>query len=458
MKSKIPLPQVSSRRPAVRLPKTWPHVIRNGDVAVKIYKNTGCVRGKRFPSFLLSYYANGQRHLRRFVDFGMANKEAERIAEQKAQGALGAAALSARDRVALEQALALLAKAEGTVNAHFSRLVEIVRDYTMAGAKLPKGATFTEAVRYYAQRHPSNMPRKTVAEAVSDFIADRRSAGCSEIHLHDLQVRLASQFTTAFAIPINTVSATAVQHWIYGMKNQKNGNLTSARTKENMLRQIVSLFNFARRQKYVPVELALEISEIPAPKKQHAPIGIYTPDEVRAVLAAADSQIVPALAIAVFAGLRLAEVARLDWREVKLAENLIVVGADKAKTAARRLVPISSNLAAWLSPHAKRFGPLNPSTESPSNVGNALGDRFERAAARAKVAWKRNGFRHSYISYRVAVLKDVPAVALECGNSPQVIFSNYRALATEAEGNAWFGVLPPKQAENVVPLQIAANR
>jgi hypothetical protein len=25
----------------VRLPKTWPHVIRNGDVAVKIYKNKG---------------------------------------------------------------------------------------------------------------------------------------------------------------------------------------------------------------------------------------------------------------------------------------------------------------------------------------------------------------------------------------------------------------------------------
>ena len=453
MKSKTPLPQVSSSRKAVRLPKTWPHVIRNGDVAVKIYKNTGCVRGKRFPSFLLSYYANGQRHLRRFVNFGMANKEAERIAEQKAQGALGAAALSARDRVSLEQALALLAKAEGTVNATFARLVEIVRDYTTAGAKLPKGATFTEAVRYYAQHHPANMPRKTVAEAVSDFIADRRSAGCSEIHLHDLQVRLASQFATAFAIPVNTVNAQAVQQWVYGMKNQKNGNPTSARTKENMLRQIVSLFNFARRQKYVPVELALEISEIPAPKKQHAAIGIYTPDEIRAVLAAADSQIIPALAIAVFAGLRLAEVARLDWREVRLAENLIVVGADTAKTAARRLVPISSNLAAWLTPHAKRFGPLNPSTESPSNVGNALGDRFERAAARAKVTWKRNGFRHSYISYRVAVLKDVPAVALECGNSPQVIFSNYRALATESEGNAWFGVVPPKAAANIVPMR-----
>jgi integrase len=211
-----------------------------------------------------------------------------------------------------------------------------------------------------------------------------------------------------------------------------------------MLRQIVSLFNFARRHKYVPAELALELSEISTPKKQHAPIGIYTPDEMLAILAAADETVIPALAIAAFAGLRLAEVSRLNWRAVRLSEKLIVVGAENAKTAARRLVPISANLAAWLKPHAQKSGLINPCNEQAENVGNALGNRFERAAARAKVTWKRNGFRHSYISYRVAVLKDVPAVALECGNSPQVIFSNYRALATDAEAKAWFSILPPK--------------
>jgi hypothetical protein len=77
---------------------------------------------------------------------------------------------------------------------------------------------------------------------------------------------------------------------------------------------------------------------------------------------------------------------------------------------------------------------VNPCHEElRGNVGHALGLRFERASRRAGVEWKRNGFRHSYISYRVAAIKDVPAVALECGNSPQVIFSSYRALATDAE-------------------------
>ncbi len=38
------------------MPKTWPHIIRNGDVAVKIYKNKGHIRGENFPTFLLSYF------------------------------------------------------------------------------------------------------------------------------------------------------------------------------------------------------------------------------------------------------------------------------------------------------------------------------------------------------------------------------------------------------------------
>ena len=456
MKSKpAPLSLSPESKPA-RLPKSWPHVIRNGDVAVKIYKNKGNVRGENFPTFLLSYYASGKRQLRRFMDFGKASAEAVRIAEQKAQGALGAAALSAADRVSLEQALVLLASNEGIGNASVPRLVEIVRDYATARAGLRAGVTLAETVQFYNQKHPANMPRKTVSEVVDEFIADRRSAGCSAIHVNDLEIRL-GQFSKAFVLPIIAVSAPLVQQWIYGLKNQKTKKDTAARTKENMLRQIVSLFNFARRQKYVTADLALELSEISTPKKQHAPIGIYTPDEMRAILSAADEAIAPALAIAAFAGLRLAEVSRLDWREVRLSEKLVVVGAENAKTATRRLVPISDNLAAWLTPHAKRFGSISPCEEELHNVGNALGNRFERAAARAKVAWKRNGFRHSYISYRVATLKDVPAVALECGNSPQVIFSNYRALATDAEAKAWFSIMPPMQAGNVVPLQIAAN-
>ena len=39
-------------------------------------------------------------------------------------------------------------------------------------------------------------------------------------------------------------------------------------------------------------------------------------------------------------------------------------------------------------------------------------------------------------------------VALEAGNSPQIIFKNYRELVRPAEAKAWFGI-EPEQGEMI---------
>jgi hypothetical protein len=56
-------------------------------------------------------------------------------------------------------------------------------------------------------------------------------------------------------------------------------------------------------------------------------------------------------------------------------------------------------------------------------------------------AWKHNALRHSFISYRVADIQNVAQVALEAGNSPQMIFKHYRELVRPAEAKAWFGLM-----------------
>jgi len=66
-----------------------------------------------------------------------------------------------------------------------------------------------------------------------------------------------------------------------------------------------------------------------------------------------------------------------------------------------------------------------------------------------KMEWPCNVLRHSFISYRIAVVKSADQVALEAGNSPAVIFKNYRELATDDEAAAWFNILPKEgQWEN----------
>jgi hypothetical protein len=50
--------------------------------------------------------------------------------------------------------------------------------------------------------------------------------------------------------------------------------------------------------------------------------------------------------------------------------------------------------------------------------------------------------RHSFISYRVAQVQNVAQVAMEAGNSPRMVFSNYRELVRPADAEKWFGITP----------------
>jgi hypothetical protein len=82
---------------------------------------------------------------------------------------------------------------------------------------------------------------------------------------------------------------------------------------------------------------------------------------------------------------------------------------------------------------------------------------MRRAADNGKIKWKQNALRHSFISYRLAELQDVNRVALEAGNSPQMIFRHYRELATPEQAKTWFAIAPDTTAR-VVPMAVARGK
>ena len=73
-----------------------------------------------------------------------------------------------------------------------------------------------------------------------------------------------------------------------------------------------------------------------------------------------------------------------------------------------------------------------------------LGDRF------IEVKWTKNALRHSFISYRVADIQSVAQVALEAGNSPQIVFAHYRELVRPADAKAWFAIAPGEEGKVIV--------
>jgi integrase len=143
-----------------------------------------------------------------------------------------------------------------------------------------------------------------------------------------------------------------------------------------------------------------------------------------------------ALALNCFAGVRGAELGRLDWDDIKFDLGCIRVKAAGAKTGIRRVPPIPENLRAWLMLHRKESGPVVPY----KNVYN----QYAKVAEKAGIKWKRNAHRHEFASYRTALIKNLDQVAIEAGHSKQELLSSYFQVVSEQAAKAWFAICPPE--------------
>jgi integrase len=273
------------------------------------------------------------------------------------------------------------------------------------------------------------------------MIAAKTAKGVSDVYIADLRYRL-GVFKEAFHCDVSALVPDDVARFFDGLA-------LSPRSYNNFLRTLRTFFGFAQRHGWLSKEADL-LARVEKRSEKRAPVEIFTPKEAAALFGSASAEVAPCLALAAFAGLRSAEILRLDWRDIERHAGFIEVAAHKAKTAARRIVPLTDNLARWLA-----IAPRNGARVWPHSK-----DRFFKAmrcaADNAKIKWKQNALRHSFISYRLAEIQDVNRLALEAGNSPQMIFRHYRELATPEQARTWFAI-SPLAPRNVVAMAPAIS-
>ena len=420
----------------------WPIEIKNGSTTVKIYAGTNQVQGSPYTQYTLAYYLGSKRVKRKFADLKAARREAELVAAKLAGGENDVLRLTATDRLVYLQAQDDLRPLNRPLNV-------AVSEYANAVKRLPQGVNLGEVVDFFLRRNPAGLSQKTVREVYCELIDSKTKAGRGAVYIKDLHSRL-GRFAEAFQMNIGNVTGSMIDRHLEELN-------VAGRTKRNHLRVITSLFKLAIRRKYLPKDALDELAAVEKPEEEITEIEIFSPDEMDEILRVARPELAAWMAIAGFAGLRAAELQRLDWREVNLTEKHIEVTAAKSKTASRRLVPITENLLAWLTHYAKTSGRVSGFENMSKQIGWLVQDIN---AAREKQAsekgvdsqgtvlfhWKRNALRHSFISYRLAAVKNTAEVALEAGNSPQMIFKHYRQLVTEAEAKKWFSILPAADA------------
>jgi integrase len=277
------------------------------------------------------------------------------------------------------------------------------------------------------------------SDAAKEFMEQITGQGRSARYLQDCRTRLA-RASKAFHGYIQTITASDIEAWLSSIK-------AAGSTRNNYRATLIALFSFARNRGYLSRNERTEAELTIKAVDRGGDIGIYTPAQLSVMLEGIEAKWVPLIALGAFAGLRTAEIHRLEWQDIDLHGGHIVVGKAKAKTAQRRIVPILPALRAWLEPIGAKSGFVVPHFSSDSK----LLDSFRQSFETMNIQRVHNGLRHSYATYRLAAVQSADQVALETGNSPRKLFQNYRELATKAQAEKWFSVMPV-QAEKVISI------
>ena len=389
-------------------------------------------------SYFLAYYAEGKRKFERAPSLEAARKRGRALIEDLASGTAHVASFTPTQTAAINEAVEIL-------RPHGVSLTEAVRQFSDARSRLAGQGSLADAVKFYLeQRAKTQLVPISVPVLVERILKDFREKEKSRRYILDMQARL-NRAAKSFSGNVADIRSSHIDEWLSSLKD------ATGRTKNNYRAALITLFSFARQKGYLPRGQETEAEFAARFNGKGGEIGIYAPEQLEILLTRIDPRLLAFVAIGAFAGLRTAEIVRLEWPEIRFDQDVIEIKASKAKTASRRLVPILPVLRAWLEPLRKKEGKVLSGVLDEF----AQATQFKKAVdaivdekGRPLVKIVHNGFRHSFITYRMAVLKNAAEVALEAGNSARMIFEHYRELATAVVAARWFALLPTEERRN----------
>ncbi len=287
--------------------------------------------------------------------------------------------------------------------------------------------TLGEVVESYRKKAAVRKRSMNVEELIDLYVKSLKRRKLSQSYLYTIEKRLERFKADHGNWVACDVSSEVAGDWLQ--------ELELGATSVNHFRAALSqMFNFALKINIVEEN---PISVIDKQKEEHSEVGILTPKQAADLLTHSSAEILPAVAIGLFCGLRRSEISRLDWSDLDFAQGHVEVKARNTKSAARRLVKMRKNLKAWLAPHRLKRGPVMPSEM-------VYRSRLEDASKNAGIKeWPHNALRHSFASYHLAAFGNAPALAGEMGHgSTKMIFQHYRALVTPKVGKEFWSIAP----------------
>jgi len=289
----------------------------------------------------------------------------------------------------------------------------------------PYGDELLDVVREHIRHRQLVDKSETVSNAVEALLLAKQSDGASKRYLKDLQTRLRRFAETFGERKLADLNPGEIADWLRAL-----GQAPLSRNTYHL--RISALCTYGRQRRWLEKN---PMSEVPMAKVVSGEPGILSPEQVARLLESASEETLPYWAIGAFAGLRSAELERLQWEQVSFEDGLIEVTAKSSKTASRRHVKIEPNLHQWLAPYMFRHGPVCP----PGLYPRLLEDR-QRAGLQE---WPSNALRHSFASYHLAHFGNPGVTSQELGHmSPAIVFQHYRQLVRPEQAGQFWKIVP----------------
>lgn len=366
-----------------------------------------------------SYSPSGKRSRPQFETKKLAELEAQRLKQQKLQWGSQGASIRADLAADAERAVAILAPFGITLVAAANSYAEKMQVKSLS-------VTFAVLWTYFAETREakSDSHNATIRKVDNKLIPIIGHILVCDLKHSVLRDAIRSQWPTphGFNLIRRTVSPAfnlaikerwAAENPCNRIEPIDTGSVIIKTLSLSQCRQLFGAFEDYRKDESVPVNLRVDC---------------------RKALAA--------FAVMTFGGVRPKETTRLEWRDIDMIEGTVKVSSQKAKTNRSRYFEMSDTLKKWLStvPLEERVGDLCPPNWK----------RIYQAVRKVVgIGNDKDILRKSFVTFHLAAYADVKETRAIIGHETgDVLFQNYRGLATRKEGEAFFEILPDNDLLN----------
>jgi integrase len=379
--------------------------------------------------------STGKRQRQFYASRDKAEAAAKPLREKLRQGDAAVTVMPKIEGEAARRAIAALEKHNLSAIKIMDAVDKLIEEHNVAA----KSVTFEAACQSYIAEHS-----KKTASHLADF------------------GRLCRRFPDFAAVLLCRIDRDTIKRTLVDLPDS-SFNLA--------LREIRSIFSYGMKEGWCLNNPAVTVDFRDTDKPE---VPTLNAKEIRRLFTAAirlHPDLVPLLAVQIFAGVRPVESSKLNWDDIDLdpKENVLTVRAPIAKTGNARHINMHPQLVAWIEWHRDRGGrmegplvparystprniktPRKPKLGRDSTIPEPLRDALQQIRQRAGIVpWPQDGPRHTFASASLAAKwRDIPGICADLGHSDmKMLRKHYERAMRRVPAERIFAVAPPRRVK-----------